>query len=51
MKRTHKMRTAMGLLLPALYFGSAGEAAAFCIYNEGNIAFQAKQVHGGTHAV
>ena len=49
MKRTNKMLTVMALALPTLYFGAAGEAAAFCIYNEADIAFQAKQVHGGTH--
>ena len=53
MKRTRKMVMVMvmvmGLALPVLYFGSANEAAAFCVYNEADVSIQAKQVHGGTH--
>jgi len=49
MKRTHKMLTVMGLVLPVLYFGSAGEAAAFCIHNWTDQWIRVEQVHGGTH--
>jgi len=48
MKRTHKMLPVMGLVLPVLYFGSAGEATAFCIHNWTDTEIVAKQVHGGT---
>ena len=48
MKRTHKMLTVMALALPALYFGSANEAVAFCIHNWTDTVIGATQVHGGT---
>ena len=49
MKRTHKMLTVMGLVLPALYFGPTNEAAAFCIHNWTDTVIAVEQVHGGTH--
>ena len=48
MKRTRKTLAVVGLVLPALYFGTAGEAAAFCIHNWTDTEIAVKQVRGGT---
>lgn len=48
MKRTHKMLVVMGLALPVLYFGSANEAAAYCIHNWTDTEVKVGQSHGGT---